>query len=208
MKKIGITGNIGSGKSQVTNYLLSKGYKVLDADRLVARIYYDENFIKDMLDEFGNQIIKRNLKNGQAINLDKKAIAAIVFDDDKLLNILNKIIAPYISGKMKSAISEYEKTEKILFLDIPLLYEKNMEKDLDKVILVYCEDTIRFKRAALRDNKSVEEIKKVDSFQMSQEDKLLLADYVIKNNGNIEDLNFQIDKVIENINNIKNKKVD
>ena len=51
MKKIGITGNIGSGKSQVTRYLISRGYKVLDADALVAEIYYDPDFIKEMTEK-------------------------------------------------------------------------------------------------------------------------------------------------------------
>jgi len=207
MKKIGITGNIGSGKSQVTTYLTSKGYKVLDADKLVSEIYCDKDFILEMIRAFGSEIIKkRELGNNQELSLDKKIISSLVFKDDKLLAKLNELIVPYINRKMTSQIAEYEKTEKILFLDIPLLYEKNMEKDLDGVILVYCKDSIRLKRAASRDGKTVEEIKAVDSFQMPQDRKLDLADYVITNNGSIEDLNMGIDKVLENINKIKDKR--
>ncbi|MGB5822999.1 MAG: dephospho-CoA kinase [Proteocatella sp.] len=207
MKKIGITGNIGSGKSQVTSYLLSKGYKVLDADKLVAEIYSDRNFVSEMIGAFGNQIVGENrLENNQELVLDKKAIAMLVFKEDKLLDKLNKLISPYINQKMKLQITEYEKTEEILFLDIPLLYEKNMEKDLDKVILVYCDDSIRFKRASHRDGKTVEEIMTVDSFQMPQDKKLDLADYVIRNNASIEELKLEIDTVLEIINMIKDKR--
>lgn len=202
MKKIGITGNIGSGKSQVTRHLVSRGYKVLDADALVAQIYDDPKFIAEMTETFGLAITSRD-SSGNAARLDKKAVAGIVFSDPAKLDLLNRIIAPYIREKMDSTISEYEKAEEILFLDIPLLYEKGMQSGLDAVILVYCDDNIRYERAAIRDSKSEEDIRRIDSFQMKQSEKLTLADYTVDNSGTLEGLKAQLEEILKNINNNK-----
>lgn len=202
MKKIGITGNIGSGKSQVTRYLISRGYKVLDADALVAEIYYDPDFIKEMTETFGTEITSVD-DSGKAARLDKKAVAGIVFSDPAKLELLNSTIAPYIRKKMDSALAEYEKTEEILFLDIPLLYEKDMQSGLDAVILVYCDDHTRYKRAAQRDSKSEEDIRRIDSFQMRQSEKLSLADYKADNSGSLDSLYAQLEEILKNIENSK-----
>lgn len=198
MKKIGITGNIGGGKSEVTNYLKSKNYKVLDADKLVAEIYFDKAFITDMKIVFKSYDIL-NENEG----LDKKKIAAIVFNNPKNLDMLNLTISPYIKQKMASEIASYEKTEEILFLDIPLLFEKNMQEGLDEVILVYCEDDIRFKRASLRDSKTLEEIKKIDAFQMSQEEKRKYSNYILDNSKDREYLYAQIEMTLKKISDTK-----
>lgn len=197
MKRIGITGNIGGGKSEATNYLKAKGYKILDADKLVADIYFDNNFINDMKIAFKTYDIFTDKA------LDKKKIAQIVFNSPQNLEILNLTIAPYIRQNMEIVIEYYSKTEDILFLDIPLLFEKNMQKDLDKVILVYCEDDIRYQRAAMRDDKTVEEIQKIDAFQISQAEKIKKSDYVLNNSSNKDDLYSQLELILEKINNIK-----
>jgi len=195
MKKIGITGNIGSGKSQVTSYLLSRGYKVLDADALVAQIYNNPEFISKMIEVFGESII--SIDDSQS--LDKKIISSIVFNNHEKLKLLNETIGPYIKNKMDEAMEKYQKTEDIVFLDIPLLYEKKMQHDLDAVILVYCEDNERYKRASIRDKKTQEEIKRVDSFQINQSEKLEMADYIADNSTDISDLNNQIEEILNKI---------
>ncbi len=197
MQKIGITGNIGGGKSEATNYLKAKGYKVLDADKLVADIYFDSEFINDMKIAFKSYDILTNSA------LDKKKIAKIVFNSPQNLEILNLTIAPYIRQTMEAMIKYYSETEAILFLDIPLLFEKNMQQGLDKVIMVYCEDNIRYQRAAMRDNKTVEEIKKIDAFQMNQDEKVKLSDYVLDNSSTREALYTQLEVILKKINDTK-----
>lgn len=197
MQKIGITGNIGGGKSEATNYLKAKGYKVLDADKLVADIYFDSEFINDMKIAFKSYDILTNSA------LDKKKIAQIVFNSPQNLEILNLTIAPYIRQTMEAMIKYYSETEAILFLDIPLLFEKNMQQGLDKVIMVYCEDNIRYQRAAMRDNKTVEEIKKIDAFQMNQDEKVKLSDYVLDNSSTREALYTQLEVILKKINDTK-----
>ena len=104
---------------------------------------------------------------------------------------------------MEAMIKYYSETEAILFLDIPLLFEKNMQQGLDKVIMVYCEDNIRYQRAAMRDNKTVEEIKKIDAFQMNQDEKVKLSDYVLDNSSTREALYTQLEVILKKINDTK-----
>lgn len=189
MKKIGITGNIGSGKSALTKYLISLGYKVIDADKIVAQIYFDENYIKEMIKAFGQEILKEDQ------SLDKSKIRKVVFNDNKKLELLNETIEPYIKLYLEIESKKYE--DELVFFDIPLLFEKNMQREYDSVIMVYCRDSIRYKRAALRDNKSEEEIKNIDKHQMSQIYKIKLADIVLDNSEKIEKLYIQVDDVLK-----------
>lgn len=191
MKRIGITGSIGSGKSAATNYLISKGFTVIDGDALVAQIYYDKSFIAEMTNNFGENVLRED-----KINLDKGKIREIVFRSKDRLEELNKIIEPYIKEYLLEARILHQE-EEIVFFDLPLLFEKNMQREYDSVIMVYCRDSIRYKRAALRDNKSVEEIKRIDKHQMPQEIKKKLADIVLDNSQEISNLYKQIDEALK-----------
>lgn len=190
MKKIGITGNIGSGKSALTKYLISLGYKVIDADKIVAQIYFDENYIKEMIKVFGKKILAEDKQN-----LDKSKIRELVFNDNEKLKLLNKTIEPYIKVYLDRETKGSE--DELVFFDIPLLFEKKMQIEYDNVIMVFCRDSARYKRAALRDNKSEEEIKKIDKYQMPQIYKIKLADIVLDNSKEIEKLYIQMDDVLK-----------
>lgn len=196
MLQVGITGNIGSGKSAVSAYLVGKGYSVIDADALVKEIYKDPDFISQMLLAFGEGIKSKNFDLDQ--ELDKKKIGQLVFSDKENLEKLEKLIAPFFKKNWNQAL-ERHKEERILFLDIPLLYEKGYDQWMDKVLLVYTEDQIRYQRASQRDQKTIEEILRIDKNQMPQEDKRLLADYVIDNNLDYPHLYRQIEEVLDQI---------
>ncbi len=194
MLEIGITGNIGSGKSAVTSYLRKKGYVVIDADEIVKLIYMDKDFQAEMIKKFGETI-----KSGdEDTQLDKKKIAGLVFNNKDKLETLDKTVGPFFK-KILDLELERHKNEKILFLDIPLLFEKNYQRFMDKIILVHCEEEIRYERASKRDQKTKEEIKKIDQSQMPHQEKLKLADYIIDNSGDLDNLHKQIEKTLESI---------
>ena len=194
MLEIGITGNIGSGKSAVTSYLRKKGYVVIDADEIVKLIYMDKDFQAEMIKKFGETI-----KSGdEDTQLDKKKIADLVFNNKDKLETLDKTVGPFFK-KILDLELERHKNEKILFLDIPLLFEKNYQRFMDKIILVHCEEEIRYERASKRDQKTKEEIKKIDQSQMPHQEKLKLADYIIDNSGDLDNLHKQIEKTLESI---------
>lgn len=195
MIEIGITGNIGSGKSAVSSYLLEKGYQVVDADEIVKQIYTDKEYIRQMIDTFGEEI---TVPESLEPELDKRKIFDIVFNDKEKLATLDKLVGPFFKAILNRELKRLEK-ESIVFFDIPLLYEKNYQRFMDKVILVSCDDNIRYERASKRDNKEIEEIRIVDKSQMPQEEKKKLADFVLDNNSTLENLYRQIEETLKQI---------
>lgn len=195
MIEIGITGNIGSGKSAVSSYLLKKGYQVVDADEIVKQIYTDKEYIRQMIDTFGEGI---TVSESLEPELDKRKIFDIVFNDKEKLATLDKLVGPFFKKILNRELKRLEK-ESIVFFDIPLLYEKNYQRFMDKVILVSCDDNIRYERASKRDNKEIEEIRIVDQSQMPQEEKKKLADFVLDNNSTLEHLHRQIEETLNQI---------
>ena len=98
MLEIGITGNIGSGKSAVTSYLRKKGYVVIDADEIVKLIYMDKDFQAEMIKKFGETI-----KSGdEDTQLDKKKIAGLVFNNKDKLETLDKTVGPFFKKILDS----------------------------------------------------------------------------------------------------------
>lgn len=201
MIEVGITGNIGSGKSSVTSYLQNKGYTVIDADEIVKLIYQNDEFKNEMLITFGEQIKSDYYEVDK--ELDKRKIFNIVFQDEEKLAQLDKLVGPYFKKILDKELEKH-KDEEILFLDIPLLFEKDYQKYMDKIILVYCEDAIRYARASERDNKTIAEIQSVDNAQMPQSEKVLLADYMIDNSHSLAHLYNQIEEILKKIDELKN----
>lgn len=194
MIEVGITGSIGSGKSSVTEYVRAKGYTVIDADELVRRVYEVEDFKKVMIRAFGTGIQSEETPG----MLDKRKIFAIVFADDEKRKLLDQTVGPFFKRMLDQELKAHAQ-EQILFLDIPLLFEKNYQKYMDRIILVYCEDSVRFARASRRDHKSIEEIQSVDRAQMPQDQKRIASDYVIDNSGALEALYPQVDAILAQI---------
>ncbi len=193
MKKIGITGSIGSGKSTVSEYLSAKGYAIVDADALVKEIYLEREYVDKMVEVFGDIRLAED-----STQLDKKKIFNLVFSDKTQLEKLVQTIHPFIEKKIMQSASEHQH-EEMVFFDIPLLFEKGYEKMMDKVIAVYCEDDTRWSRASKRSNKTVAEIQSVDKMQMTQQEKKSKADYVLDNSTTLEHLHQQIENLLEEI---------
>ncbi len=193
MKKIGITGSIGSGKSTVSEYLSAKGYAIVDADALVKEIYLEREYVDKMVEVFGDIRLAED-----STQLDKKKIFNLVFSDKTQLEKLDQTIHPFIEKKIMQSASEHQH-EEMVFFDIPLLFEKGYEKMMDKVIAVYCEDDTRWSRASKRSNKTVAEIQSVDKMQMTQQEKKSKADYVLDNSTTLEHLHQQIENLLEEI---------
>ena len=187
MKVYGITGSIATGKSTVTNYLREKGYLVVDSDKLA----YDALTIdEDCID----RVKKRFDLHGDTI--DRKALGRIVFNDPIAKKDLENIIHPYVINKIKETIHNNQNL-KIIFLDIPLLFESNLEYLCDKIIVVYLNYQEEVKRLMKRDNIDEKYAKIIISNQMNIEDKKRLADIVLDNNKTLENLYQQIDLMLE-----------
>ena len=183
MRKVAITGNIASGKSTVENILKSKGFKVLDTD-LVGHKLLENN--KRVLDAFKSYDITVDGK------ISREKLGKIVFEDSEKLQLLNSILHPEITKKVE-LFFEQNNSESILFVSIPLLFESNMQNMFDKIIFVYADDEIRLERLIKRNGYTKEYALKRLQAQMPQEEKIKKCDFVIKNNGPLEDLPAQIE---------------
>lgn len=188
---IGITGSIGTGKSTVSAYLVSKGYKVIDADQISRDIYYiGSEAYNELVSNFGKDILDTNN------NIDRKTLKKIVFSDIKKLDVLNKIVHPIIENEIEEKKQYYLESSKLLFIDAALLIEAGLNKKVDKIMLVTCNEDVQIERIVARDNVSIDTAKNIISSQMPISDKIKYADFVIENNVSINLLHNKIDEIL------------
>ena len=195
MHLIGITGGIAVGKSSVTNIVRQHGYTVLDGD-LIARqvVAPGRPVLKKIHAVFGDEVL---LPNGC---LNRPVLGNIIFADKDKRRLLNSIVHPAIYQEILSkCLSCLLRREDLVFLDLPLLYESGeMVKFLTKVIVVYCQPDLQFKRLAERNpDLSVEEARNRISSQMNQEDKRRRAHFVVDNSTSMEDMKAQVDDIMD-----------
>lgn len=192
-----ITGGIGSGKTAVTDYLISKGYKVIDTDIMAHEITSKNGkAISYIRDVFGEEYI---LKDG---SMDREKIRNLVYQDESKKKLLEKGTTDIIISDTKKMIEDYRKKGlEILFVAIPLFFENEGEKEkyFDKIWLVCSDVEKRLKRIKKRDNLDEYMIKKIMEKQMPDKDKEIKSDVVIKNSGTIEELHRKIDSLLFNI---------
>jgi len=195
--KVAVTGVLGSGKSTLAKILKDFGLPVLDADELSRNLVLKGSEVYNKIIKiFGNEILD---SDGQ---IDRKALAKIVFNDKEKRLILESLIHPEVKKSFEYKTKELkEKGENMVVLDIPLLFEAKMEDVVDVVILAYAgKDTI-FDRVRKRDNMSEEEIMLRLENQISLEEKVKKSHYVVNTEKSIEDLKSELHKIISEIRN-------
>lgn len=192
MKWIGLTGGIGSGKSTVAKYLTSKGFQIIDADLLAHEVtQVGEEGLDRIARTFGQKILK---PDG---SLDRKALAAQVFSDAEKLKQLEALLHPLIQERARQKQKQLKSQGvDLAFYDVPLLYEKNLQNQFDKVIVVNASDANRLQRLLKRDGNSEAEIRNRMERQMTLAEKVRLADYVIENDGDVQHLQRQVDRIL------------
>lgn len=190
MIKFALCGNIASGKSTVQKLLENQGYRVLDTDKVAHELLTVNN--SELFLEFKKFDV---FENGE---FSREKLGKLVFTNKEIKQKLENILHPQIREKIKEFF-EQNQNEKYLFVGIPLLFEANMTDLFDKIIFIYADDDIRLKRLLHRNGYSVEYAKARLNSQMRQEEKTQKSDYVIYNNGSIEELNVNIIKLFEQI---------
>ena len=175
MKKLGLTGGIGVGKTFVAKLFYQMGIPVFNADFEAKKcMVEDDKLITAVQLAFG----KKTYVNGI---LQKEELAKIVFNNEVALAKLNALVHPIVKQKFEDWCKG--KTTKLVIKEAAILFESGANLDLDAVICVSATETLRIARVQKRDESSVEHIKSRMNKQMPQVEKEKLADFVILNNG-------------------------
>ena len=158
--------------------------------------------IQPIREAFGDEVF---FEDG---SLNRKKLGSIVFNDKEKLSILEEITTKAVACDIIDKIESLKKTdfEGIVILDIPLLFEFGMKNLTDENWLVTCERESRIKRLKTRDGLSRREIEDRMSKQLSDDQKMKMADYVIDNSGSISQLYHRVDQLIERLENEKDQK--
>lgn len=171
---VAVTGGIGCGKTTVLNEFRKLGIPCFLADEAGGAYYRDPDFLDQVRSLFGPGVIAAD---GSA---DKKAIASIVFNDAQALRQLNELIHPRVWADFQAFAQAHRHAPYVIF-ESAIVYEYGFHQLVDKVVCVYLEKEERIKRLALRDHATRQQLEDRIRNQMSAEDKMMLADYVILN---------------------------
>ena len=199
MKKvvIGLTGGIGTGKSTVSQILKEKNFPVIDLDKISHEVIKFPKVVEKIVENFGKEVLEYNNTGNWIISREK--LGRVIFGNREKRIILNSIMHPEILRIMREKILECKKENKIIFVEIQLLFEVQWEKEFDYILLVSAEKETQIKRILSRDNRSKEEALSIINSQMSLDEKKKRSDYVIENDGNIQDLEKKVDDFLKKI---------
>lgn len=196
MKTIGLTGNIGSGKSYVAAILEKVGYPVYHADIEGRRLMHDPEVIMRLADRFGMEILT---PDGLP---DRKKIAALAFSDPDALQWLNRLIHPKV---MQDWIKWLEKhtASSLCFMESAILFEHDLHHHFNATVLVTAPEVLRISRVMDRDGVDADSVKLRMKNQWPEEKKVKLADYVVVN----DDKSMLLPQIVQLIDSLRKKPI-
>ena len=181
---VGITGGIGSGKTEVCRILENEGFAVLYADQMAKDLYNkDKKLFDAVVKAMGKKIL--NFKGKISLSKLKKEI----FSSEAKYKKLTRLVHPVVIANLKKEIKKLD--DKIVLVETSLEFESGMDDDLYYIITVYSNKKNRMARIRLRDEATYNEIETVMHYQMDEKDKIENSDFVIVNNKSLEDLEAQ-----------------
>jgi dephospho-CoA kinase len=185
---VGLTGGIGSGKSVAGDFFIELGIDVIDADHVSKNILDDNESAKKLfLERFGEKFIDKNN------NVDRALLRDEIFKNEDKKEALESIIHPLVREEIFNFIENSNSVYKIIM--VPLIYETNSQDFYDKIVVVDCKEENQIIRASKRDNKTKNDIINIMKNQASSDERMSIADEVIKNDSSLDDLKKQVIKV-------------
>ena len=186
--KVGLTGGIGAGKSTVADLFSQKGAVVIRSDELARQVIEPQTpGFQQVIDRFGKDFV-----NAEGY-IDRAKLAQIVFQDDAALKDLENIIHPLVRSKTNQIIDQHT-SETIIVNEIPLLLEKKMESLFDFLVIVISSEKNRLERLAQR-GLAAEQATARMAKQVSDEERKAAADFLIVNDGNLDQLEADVEKI-------------
>ena len=189
MLSIGLTGGIGSGKSQVAQYFSELGVPVIDADVIAHELVEPgSDALAEITTVFGDDIL-----DGKGA-LDRKKLAGIVFNDPQSKQKLESILHPRVREKIEAYKASYKDHPYILIV-IPLLLESEQPFEVDRILVVEAPEHIRIQRVQQRDGRSTEQIRNIINSQVDDNRRRCAADDVIVNDNSLEKLKQSVEQL-------------
>ncbi len=193
---IGITGNIGSGKSTFCSLLREAGYNVVAADEVAGRQLDDPQTLKKIARRWGTVVVS----GGKP---DRKKIAEIVFNSKTELDFLNHLVHPQTLIALQQIVDD--SPEKYLFFEVPLLFEAGLQRCFDYIVLICADRARRLQRLTRKGKAKAEEIEARMDAQIDDLGKAPLCDLVIDNNGTLKTLKTRVTNFIANLEGIRQR---
>lgn len=195
---IGLTGGIGTGKSTVSQILKDRGFPVIDLDVISHEVIEFPSVVEKIVQNFGREVLAEDEAGNCTISREK--LGKIIFADKEKRLALNSIMHPEILKVMHKKILECKSEKnKIIFVEVQLLFEVQWEKEFDYILLVAAKRDMQVRRVLERDKRSEEEAWNIINSQMSLDEKREKSDFVIENDGNMDDLNKKVDKFLKSL---------
>ena len=186
--RVGLTGGIGSGKTTVCNLFAQLGVPIIDTDEISRTVVEPgSQGLKEIIDEFGINILN---DDG---SLDRQQLRKIVFNDTNLLSKLNSILHPLIYNTVEDEINLINYSYCIIA--IPLLFETNGRKHIDRVLLIDSPKKLQIERTIKRDDVSSDNVERIIESQMPREEKIKLSDDIIDNSYSLEYLSNEVTRL-------------
>ena len=190
MKILGLTGSIATGKTFVAEIFKKNNIKLFISDLEVAKLLKEKTVVEKI-----KEIKDLSFSVTKNKEIDKKLLSDIVFNNLKALKILEKIVHPLIKNKIKSFIYS-NKLEKVIVLDIPLLFENNYQSYCTKIITTFCSQNTQEKRALERNNINKDKLNFIIKQQIPGNLKAALTDYLVYTDISVAHTKKQIDQIL------------
>jgi dephospho-CoA kinase len=193
--KIGVTGGVGSGKSLVCRRLQESGVPVVSADQLARQAVEPHTRAhKQIVERFGKEILAADG------TIDRPRLRQIITQDEIARRDLESYVHPEVGVQMQAHFrSAAAQGAWLAAAEVPLLFEAGLQDQFDAVILVSGDTGVRINRIMQRDNVSRQQAQSLMHIQMDEAQKRRMSDFIIENNGSIDQMHGQVDRVLEKL---------
>ncbi len=183
MPVVALTGNYGMGKSTVAHLFRELGAITLDLDDIVDDLLREDSVLKEIRKILGNRVFSGK-------DIDRSRVAEIIFSDKEKRDLLERLIHPLVIERMREFLKKKDR-KRVIIVEIPLLFEKGYEDEFDKIITVYTDLETALKRLENKGIKRDQALMRLKA-QMTVDEKIRRSDFVIDNNGTINDTKRQV----------------
>ena len=193
---VGLTGGVATGKTAVSQVLREEGAYIIDADRIARELVQPHKPAwNEVIRAFGKEILQEDK------SIHRKELADKVFADPEQRKVLNRILHPRIKEEIARRVREIgqKDPDAIVVIDAPLLVELGMHHDVDRLIVVTSTQTQQMERLKKRDGRNTQEALGLLSSQMPVEEKEKLADFVVRNEGSLEEMKKRAKEVFKEL---------